>query len=203
MFYEPMKGDHGLPHDPFKNLVIPRPIGWISTYDESRRPNLAPYSFFNAIAADPPCVMFAAGRRPDGAAKDSQHGAEVNKAFVVNIVPYSLREAMHRTSNDMPRGESEFTAAGLEAISARLVSAPMVKGAPAQLECAYLQTIALPPGRRTSGNYVVLGQVVGVHIDDELIVDGRVRMEAVRPVARLGYMDYGTIGEVFTMKGWS
>ena len=201
MFYEPLKRDHGLPHDPFKGLILPRPIGWISTFDDQGRSNLAPYSFFNAVSADPPCVMFSAGRREDGSSKDSQHFAETTGAFVVNIVTYAQRQAMYKTSSPLPRGVSEFDAAGLEALPAYMVNAPRVKSAPVHLECVYLQTVAMPAGRSNLGNCVVFGQVVGVHIDDRLIVDGRVALEMDRPVARLGYMDYATIGEIFEMGG--
>lgn len=124
MFYEPPKQNHGLPHDPFKALVVPRPIGWISTYDQHGRPNLAPYSFFNAVASDPACVMFSASRREDGSAKDSQLYAETAGAFVVNVVTYAQRDAMYKTSSPVPRGVSEFELAGLEALPGRLVNAP-------------------------------------------------------------------------------
>src|SRR6185437_4478565 len=115
MFYEPEKRNHGLPRDPFKALVVPRPIGWISSIDPQGRPNLAPYSFFNGVAAAPPCVMFSASLRPrDRTHKDSHSNAEQSGEFVVNLATFDLREAMNASSAGLPRGENEFAAAGLE-----------------------------------------------------------------------------------------
>ena len=200
MFYEPDKRDHGLPHDPFKNLVVPRPIGWISTLDPDGRPNLAPYSFFNAVASEPPCVLFAASLRSrEGERKDSQLNAERTGEFVVNLATYAQREAMNRSSASLAAGDSEFAAAGLDTLPSRLVRPPRVKGAPVHLECTYLRTVELPCTRPGQANFVVFGRVVGIHIDDELIVDGLVDIARARPIARLGYMDYSTVETVFRM----
>src|SRR5271166_1740433 len=175
MFYEPDKRNHGLPRDPFKALVVPRPIGWISTLDRDGRPNLGPYSFFNGVATDPPCVMFASSLRPrERTRKDSQTNAEATGEFVVNLATFAQREAMNASSAALPYGESEFAAAGLETLPSRLVKAPRVKGARAHLECVYLKTVDLPPARGGDQNFMVLGRVVGIHIDDDLIVDGLV-----------------------------
>lgn len=200
IFYEPDKGGHGLPRDPFKGLVVPRPIGWISTVDGRGRANLAPYSFFNAVCTDPPCVMFGAASRPDGTAnKDSHRNAEETGGFVVNMVTFDQREAMNETSASLAHGVSEFDTARLEGLPSKLVAAPRVKGAYAHLECVYLQSVEMPttlPGRR---NFVVFGRVVGVHIDEAILRDGLVDIGRAAPLARLGYMDYAVVRESFRM----
>lgn len=201
MFYEPDKRNHGLPHDPFKALVVPRPIGWISTCDAEGRANLAPYSFFNAVCSDPPCVMFGAGLRPRGdMVKDSQRNAEATGEFVVNVVPYAMKDAMNVSSAHLPPGESEFAAAGLEMLPSVCVRAPRVKGAPIHLECRYLQTVEMPCWSAEHGNFVVFGRVVGIHIDDTILRDGLVDVRLFRPLARLGYMDYSVVDDVFAMQ---
>jgi flavin reductase (DIM6/NTAB) family NADH-FMN oxidoreductase RutF len=200
MFYEPDKRNHGLPRDPFKALVVPRPIGWISTLDRDGRPNLAPYSFFNGVASDPPCVMFAASLRPKAhERKDSHRNAEATGEFVVNLATFAQRTQMNASSAGLPHGESEFAAAGLEMLPSRIVRPPRVKGTKAHLECVYLQTVNLPASRAGDENFVILGRVVGIHIDDDLIVDGLVDVTRARPIARLGYMDYAVVDEVFRM----
>jgi flavin reductase (DIM6/NTAB) family NADH-FMN oxidoreductase RutF len=199
MFYQPDERNHGLKHDPFKALVVPRPIGWISSVDAQGRPNLAPYSMFNAVASDPPCVMFASSSRGDGTPKDSRHCAEASGEFVVNMATYESREAMNKTSATLPPGENEFDAAGLEWLPSRLVKAPRVKCSPVHLECVFLQTLQLPSTRAGQGNHVTFGRVVGIHIEDRLIVDGMIDICRARPIARLGYMDYAVIDEAFQM----
>jgi flavin reductase (DIM6/NTAB) family NADH-FMN oxidoreductase RutF len=198
MFYEPDKRNHGLPRDPFKALVVPRPIGWISSIDPQGRPNLAPYSFFNGVASEPPCVMFSASLRRDRTHKDSHSNAERSGEFVVNLATFDLREAMNASSAGLAPGENEFAAAGLQMLPSVMVKPPRVKGARAHLECVYLKTVELPSSK-TEANFMVIGRVVGVHIDDALIVDGRVDIAQARPIARLGYMDYCVVDEVFAM----
>jgi len=201
MFYQPDKRDHGLPRDPFKALVVPRPIGWISSIDPQGRPNLAPYSYFNGVSSDPPCVMFAPSMRSrEGMRKDSHSNAELSGDFVVNLATYELREAMNASSASLPAGENEFTAAGLETLPSRLIKPPRVKGAPVHLECVYLKTVDLPSTVAGQANFIVVGRVVGIHIDEALIVDGRVDIARARPIARLGYMDYCVVDEVFAME---
>ena len=200
MFYEPDKRNHGLPRDPFKALVVPRPIGWISSIDPEGRPNLAPYSYFNGVASDPPCVMFAPSlRMPERAHKDSHRNAERSGEFVVNLASFDLRAAMNTSSASLAAGENEFVAAGLETLPSLLVKPPRVKGARAHLECVYLKTVELPSSKPDAANYMVVGRVVGIHIDDTLIVDGRVDIARARPIARLGYMDYCVVDELFAM----
>ena len=189
-----------LAFNPFKALVAPRPIGWISTLALDGVVNLAPYSFFNGVAEDPPCVMFAPnGLHAEGGAKDSLRNAESSGEFVANVVPFGLREAMDATSALAPRSLDELAEAGLTPASCRKVRAPRVAESPAALECKVLQILRLPEGRQGT-NHIVIGQVVGIHLASSLLVDGKVDMARLRPVARLGYMDYCVVDEVFSMR---
>jgi flavin reductase (DIM6/NTAB) family NADH-FMN oxidoreductase RutF len=195
MFYDAVANNHGLALDPFKALVAPRPIGWISTLSRSGVINLAPYSFFNAVSEDPHYVMFASGGR-----KDSQRNAEETGEFVCSLATYDLREAMRRTADAVGPEIDEMRLAGLTPAPSRLVKPPRVAESPVAFECRYWRTVELP-GRDggTSGNAIVLGQVIGVHIADAAIVDGRVDITRFKPIARLGYGDYAVIDEVFTL----
>jgi flavin reductase (DIM6/NTAB) family NADH-FMN oxidoreductase RutF len=195
MFYDAVANNHGLALDPFKALIAPRPIGWISTLGKTGVVNLAPYSFFNAVSEDPHFVMFASGGR-----KDSQRNAEETGEFVCSLATYELREAMSRTSAPVGPDVDEMRLAGLTPAPSRLVKPPRVKESPVAFECRYWRTIELP-GRNDgpSGNAIVLGQVVGIHIADEVIIDGRVDVTRLKPIARLGYSDYAVIDEVFTL----
>ncbi len=196
MFYEPEKRNHGLPHDPFKALVAPRPIGWISTRSTDGRLNLAPYSYFNALSDDPWLVAFASGGK-----KDSMSFAAESGEFVVNIVTQKLMAAMVRTSVDAPRGVSEFTYAGLEPETSTLVAAPRVNGIAAALECKVTEVIEpkLLSGAK-SGIQMVIGEVIGVHIDEEMLTNGFFDYEKAGLVSRLGYLDYAIVGPTFQMK---
>jgi len=195
MFYRPSQG-HGLPHDPFKAIVSPRPIGWISTRGAAGAVNLAPYSFFNALSVDPYLVWFSADRE-----KDSVVFARETGEFAVNLVGADFARRMNATSVDAPRGVSEFGYAGIEARDCRLIGAPHVAGAPAVLECR-LTEILQPKGLdgRWTGDFVVIGEVVGIHIDDAMLRDGLFDQKKAGNLARLGYMDYLSIGETFQMR---
>jgi flavin reductase (DIM6/NTAB) family NADH-FMN oxidoreductase RutF len=192
MFYEPRLG-HGLPHDPFKAIVAPRPIGWISTLDARGRPNLAPYSFFNAVHSRPPMLMFTSETM-----KHSAANAIATGEFVFNLVPRALFEAMNVTSGAQPEGESEFAAAGLQEAPCRVVRAPRVAASPAALECRVVSSMQLRDvdGAALEG-WIIIGQVVGVHIDDAFLRDGRFDTAAAQPVARCGYRDYAAVEEMF------
>jgi flavin reductase (DIM6/NTAB) family NADH-FMN oxidoreductase RutF len=193
MFYDTSKNDHGLPRDPFKAIVVPRPIGWITSMSAKGEINLAPYSFFNAISEDPPMVMFSSGGM-----KDSVSFIADTKEFVCNLATSELRDAMTRTGADYPRGVNEMIEAGLAPAASRLVRPPRVAAAPCALECKLLQIIDV---RDLDGNsaerFVVLGQVVGVHIDDRFLKDGRLDVAAMAPLARCGYADYTVVEKVF------
>lgn len=200
MFYEPRLG-HGLPRDPFKSLVVPRPIGWISTVDLAGRINLAPFSFYNAVADSPPQVIYAAnGRKPDAPIKDSRANAEATGCFVVNLATWELRAAMNATAAHLPVGGDEMAAAGLTAAPARLVAAPLVAESPVNLECRYLQTVELASDDPAEPNALIVGEVVGVHIRDEFLTNGRVDVARLKPIARLGYAQYTVVETVFEMR---
>lgn len=193
MIYDAVKRDHGLPIDPFKALVMPRPIGWISTISKSGIANLAPYSFFNAVSDNPPYVLFSSGPR-----KDSQRNAEETGEFVCSIVSWDLREAMNASSATVAPEVDEFQLAGLEKEPSRFVKPPRVKGAPAALECRYWKSVELPGG--PENGTLVIGAVVGIYIDDKFIKDGRVDSGTMRPIARLGYSEYTVADTVFRMR---
>ncbi len=190
---------HGLPHNPFKSCVVPRPIGWISTLDADGVANLAPYSFFNGVSGEPPMVMFASGGRKDGQ-KDSINNAEATGEFVCSMVSWDLKDQMNTSSAQVPADVDEFQLAGLETEPSQLVKPPRVKAAPIHLECLYHQTVELPQDRHGGGNAICIGSVIGVHISDAVLKDGMVDIHAFRPVARLGYMDYTSVTEVFEIK---
>lgn len=186
MFYDAARRDHGLPYDPFKALVAPRPIGWISAMSRQGETNLSPYSYFNAVGDRPPMVMFSSAGR-----KDALTFVEETGEFVCNLASYDLREAVNATSAPLPRGNNEMAHAGLEAAPSRLVKPPRVAAAPAALECRWVKTVALDPldgGPAT--HWMVIGQVVGIYIDDRFIVDGIVDTGAMKPIMRAGYRDY-------------
>lgn len=195
MFYETAENAHGLSHDPFKAIVSPRPIGWIGSRAADGRLNLAPYSFFNAISDTPKLVMFSSSGR-----KDSVSNIEETREFTANFVSYDLKDAMNMTSVSAPRGESEFELAGLTPVRGRMVGAPFVAEAYAALECKVTEMFQPKALDGTlSNNFMVIGQVVAIHIREEAIRNGRFDMAKVRPVGRMGYMDYCESGDVFEM----
>lgn len=198
MFYRPEAKDHGLPHDPFKALVAPRPIGWISAMNSKGEINLAPYSFFNAVNDDPPTIMFSSTGW-----KDAISFIEETGEFVCNMATYALREEMNLTSAPFPTGVNEMEKAGLAAAPSMLVRPPRVAASPAALECRLLQTIQLRTldGALTN-RFMVLGQVIGVYIDERFIKDGLVNTAAMMPILRAGYHEYFTAlsGNCFTME---
>jgi flavin reductase (DIM6/NTAB) family NADH-FMN oxidoreductase RutF len=196
MFYETARRNHGLPHDPFKAIVAPRPIGWITSMSAKGEINLAPYSFFNAITDRPPIVMFSS----EGP-KDSVAFAEETKEFVCSLATYDLRTAMNETSAPLPRGVNEMQAAGLAPAPSRLVKPPRVAASPCALECKWLKTVKLDDiDGRALDRYVVFGQVVGIYIDDRFLKNGKLDTAAMKPIARCGYDQYAVVKEVFAMQ---
>jgi flavin reductase (DIM6/NTAB) family NADH-FMN oxidoreductase RutF len=197
MFYEPDKRDHTLlPHDPFKAIVAPRPIGWITSISLKGEVNLAPYSYFNGINSRPALVMFASEGR-----KDSVSFIEQTGEFVCNLATWDLREAMNITSAPLPRGVNEMSHAGLEAAPSRLVKPPRVAASPCALECKLIKVVAMETADgKPVDCHVVFGQVVGVHIDDRFIVDGLLDTAAMKPIARCGYDEYAVVESVFSMQ---
>ena len=201
MFYETSANDHGLPHDPFLSCIVPRPIGWVTTRDSAGRTNLAPFSFFNGVGTRPPQVMFCTvGTHADRGLKDSCRNAETTGEFVINMATWNLREEMNLTSAYLSRGVDEADLAGLEMAPSHLVAPPRVKRSPIHLECRYLMSVRLPATDPEAATVVVFGTVVGVHIKDEVLIDGRVDINGIRPIARLGYMDYAVVDDTFAME---
>lgn len=198
MFYRPGIDEHGLPHNPFKAMISPRPIGWISTLGSNGRANLAPYSFFNAISDAPPMVMFcSSGAKEDREkSKDSVSNILETKEFVCNIASTALKDAMNKSSGDYSADTDEFDLAGLEKADCNMVSVPRIAAAPGALECKLWKTIDLI----APNSIMVIGEVVGVHIDDAMLKNGIFDVTAYQPLTRLGYMDYASITDVFSLK---
>lgn len=196
MFYEPKDG-HGLPRNPFNAVVTPRPIGWISTRGADGSENLAPYSFFNAVAYVPPQVMFAStASKPDrDGTKDSVANIRETGVFCVNIVAHAMRDAMNVTSGAHPREIDEFDAAGIARASCVTIPCSRVAEAPAALECRLTQIVQLPG----EANFVTFGEVTGVHLRDDCLRDGFFDVTLYQPLARMGYRDYARVAEVFEL----
>lgn len=195
MFYRPETG-HGLPHNPFNAIIAPRPIGWISTR-ASAGENLAPYSFFNAVAYTPPQVMFAStSAKPDRkGTKDSVAQAVESGVFCVNIASGAMREAVNASSAPLPAGESEFQTCGIEQAECQTIDCPRVAHAAAALECRLLRVVPLAG----EANFAVIGVVTGVHIRDDCIRDGRFDLSTEGWLTRMGYLDFATVHERFEM----
>mgnify|MGYP002467663125 FL=1 len=197
MFYRPEDG-HGLPHNPFNAIVTPRPIGWISTRNAAGADNLAPYSFFNAVAYVPPQVMFASnGVKPDqDSTKDSAANIRANGVFCVNIVEYAMKEAMNHTSGSWDSTVDEFALADIEKTECETIACARVAQAPANLECRLTQIVSLPG----ETNFAIFGEVIGVHMRDDCLVDGIFDVLRFNPLTRMGYRDYSVIREKFSLK---
>lgn len=195
LFYTTDRNEHGLPHDPFKAIVSPRPIGWISTRASDGTANLAPYSFFNAISDSPKLVMFSSAGM-----KDSVSIAVETGEFVASLATGDLARQLNQTSAPAPRGVSEFALAGLTEAPCRLVAAPRVAESPVALECKVTGSFH-PKGidGAPSTSFVVIGQVVAIHIDEAILRDGMIDMALARPLSRLGYLDYAVTDSVFQM----
>jgi flavin reductase (DIM6/NTAB) family NADH-FMN oxidoreductase RutF len=196
-FFEPDKRDKALfPWDPFKGVVVPRPIGWISSMSKAGQVNLAPYSFFNGVLSWPQIVAFASESQKDSATFAIETGE-----FVWSMATWDLREKMNLTSAGLPRGESEFAYAHIATAPSKLVRAPHVAGSPAALECKVTQVVRLLDmnGQETPG-LLVLGQVIGMHIDERFMKNGRFDLAAAKPIARCGYDEYTVVERVFSLK---
>jgi flavin reductase (DIM6/NTAB) family NADH-FMN oxidoreductase RutF len=197
MDYDPRSEPHNLAHDPTTSLVVPRPIGWITSLSPTGVVNLAPYSFFNLIASHPPYVMFSSNTR-----KHSQNYAQAGGEFVFNLATYDLRTEMNITGGDYPDGVSEPELAKLAMAPSRLVKPPRVASSPIALECLYVQTVPLVSRSGKKHNYeMIIGEVINVHVDDAVIADGMIDMSRIRVIARLGYRgDYTVVDNIFEMK---
>ena len=196
MFYEPDKRDTTvLRYDPFKAIVAPRPIGWVTTMSAKGEINLAPYSYFNGIGSKPNLVMLSSEGLKDSVSFIAETGE-----FVCNLATWDLREAMNATSAPLPRGVNEMERAGLAPAPSRLVKPPRVAASPCALECRLIRIVPITEaGGLPADCHVVIGHVVGVHIDDRFIVDGRLDTAALKPIARCGYDQYAVVESVFSM----
>ena len=195
-FFEPESRDKSLfPWDPFKGVVVPRPIGWISSMDKAGRVNLAPYSFFNGVLSRPRIVSFCSETEKDAAAFAIESGE-----FAWSMATWDMRDQMNLTSEGLPRGQSEYEFAGLATAPCRLIKAPRVAASPASMECKVTQVVHVKDmdGKETGG-IVIYGQVVGMHIDERFMKNGRFDLAAVKPIARCGYDEYAVIEKVFAM----
>ena len=205
MYFDPKDGMKPPPfaHTVYNALVVPRPIGWISTISTAGVINLAPYSFFNALCGDPPCVMYCPNGYKTGTTepKDSLTNVRETGEFVYNMCTFDLLEPMNASSAHVPASVDEMAAAGLEAGECMQVKPPRVKNSPIALECKVLQILDLPPTRNDVPNTTLIGQVVGIHVDDDVIVDGKIDAAKMQPLARLGYLDYAkiTADTIFTV----
>ncbi len=201
MFYEPRLDNHGMQVSPFKALVVPRPIAWISSQSRDGVVNLAPFSFFNAMSEYPPVLCFGpGGRKPDRAIKDTRANIEETGEFVVNLATWDLREAMNQSSAQFPAGTGEMTQIGIEAAPSRLVKPPRVASSPVSFECRWFKTVELPHLDPQSANVAMFGEVIGIHIADDMIQDGRVDSLRHRPIARMGYSEYTSVDSKFSMR---
>ena len=200
MYYQPGITSHGLPRDPFKSCVIPRPIGWISTISREGVHNLAPFSQFQNLTFDPPYVMFASNQNTTGRRKDTVVNTEQIGEFVWNMATYELREAVNKSAEEVAPDVDEFDISGVTKAASNVVKPARVAESPVNFECKYHATIRLP-GNGTMGTVdVVFGRVIGIHIKDEVIgPDRQIDVLKVRPIARLGYHDYTSIESIFSM----
>jgi flavin reductase (DIM6/NTAB) family NADH-FMN oxidoreductase RutF len=220
MFYEPGKTDHNLPYDPFKACVIPRPIGWISTVSPTISPdqkpiyNLAPFSQFNNLTFDPPYIMFSSNQtgpvrqsqqdttqhpslpsnfpHPGFHRKDTVHNAESTGYFCWQLATYALREAVNASAESLPYTVDEFKKANLKKTWSRIlpVKIPMVAESPVRFECQYFQTIRLPGNPPFGTVDVVIGRVLGVHIEEGCLTEGKIDVKKTMPIARCGYVSF-------------
>ena len=193
--------DHGLPHDPFKSCVVPRPIAWVSSIHPNGAINLAPFSFFNALASNPKLVMISFnGYHQHGDEKDSLFNIKSSGEFVLNMVSLAMKDAMNTTTAEVPHEINEIELAGLATEESILVKPPRVSAAPIHLECVFHQEIKLPCTLENSINTMIIGRVLGIHIKDEVLSDGLIDLDKIKPMARLGYQQYTAVDNIFTMK---
>lgn len=195
-YYEPAQG-HGLPHDPFNAIVGPRPIGWISSHDHDGRLNLAPYSFFNAFNYIPPIIGFCSVGR-----KDSLNNIEQTGEFVWNLATRSLAEQMNQSCAAVAADVDEFDLSGLTPAASKVVSVPRVGESPVNFECKVTQIVQLKRADQALvPSWLILGEVVAVHIAEHLLKDGLYDTAAAEPILRGGGpADYFELGKLFQMR---
>ncbi len=202
MFFDPDLRNHGLRYNPIKACVVPRPIGWITTRKPNGRVNLAPYSQFNIVGYEPGFVMFSANTHPpDFLPKHSTFNAEHTGEFVYNMATYELRDAVHRSSTIIDTEGDDLEALALTPAPCKVVDVPRVAQSPVAFECRHYTTLTLPGSTPDTTHRLVVGRIVGIHIDDEAITDGKLDLVRVKPLARLGYADYTTVESIFHVNG--
>ena len=199
MFYETRLNNHGLKYNPFKGCIVPRPIAWISSISKEGINNIAPYSYFNAVAEKPPIIMFASGGKVEGRDKDSLTNILETKEFVVNIVSLGQKDLMLASSSPIFPHVSEFEAFGIKTVASKLIKPLRVAESLIQLECIYLQCVELPVENDKVSNKVIFGQVIGIHIDDSIIINDQVDITKLLPLCRLGYKQYSVIDSFFEL----
>tara|TARA_B100000963_G_C22490530_1_gene609054 strand:+ start:375 stop:980 length:606 start_codon:yes stop_codon:yes gene_type:complete len=199
MFYEPKKG-HSLKIDPFKALIFPRPIGWVSSINKNGVANLAPYSYFNAVADEPPQIMFCSnGSSKHSKYKDSLSNILSTKEFVINFATSFTRNQMNISSKDFEPGEDEFYFSKLKKKKSKIVKTPSVKDSPVNLECKLIKTINLKSDSKKIST-MVIGEVIGIFINNKFIKNKRVDSVSMRYIARMGYSEYTTISSKFSLR---
>jgi flavin reductase (DIM6/NTAB) family NADH-FMN oxidoreductase RutF len=207
-----------LPLISLQACVLPRPIGWISTLSPAGHANLAPYSQFNNLTFDPPYVMFSANQTPSNTQKDTVRNVEATGKFIWNLATYELKEEVNRSAVQEEYGIDEFEKAGVEKEDSRLsevvvvgteaegrerrkeMMIPMVKKSPIKFECEYYTTLRLPGNPPMGSADVVIGKVVGVHIDERVLTNGKIDVRKTQPIARCGYYEYAVVRETFEMR---
>lgn len=178
-------------------VITPRPIAWISTVSRDGVPNLAPFSFSTGVGSNPPSHLFCPVNHSDGRKKDTLVNCETTGEYVVNVVPFALREAMNISSADFPAGVNEFAKAGLTAVPSANVRPARVGESPVQMECKILKIFSLATGP-SAGN-VVIGEIVAIHINDAVLRDGKIPPELLDTIGRMGGPEYCRTTERFTL----
>ena len=201
MFYETKKNNHGLKFNPFKSCIIPRPIAWITTITNDGIDNCAPYSFFNGVASDPPMVMFANNGPAliNQGPKDTFSNIKSNKEFVVNISTFETKDKMNKTCTPLANGESEIDLALLETIDSKIIRPKSLRESPINMECVLYKIVDLPVANENEYNGIIIGSVLGININDDYIKDDIIDVKKLKPLARLGYMDYTVVDDFFRM----
>tara|TARA_Y100000590_G_scaffold256108_1_gene287673 strand:- start:1894 stop:2502 length:609 start_codon:yes stop_codon:yes gene_type:complete len=199
MFYEVTDKNDWLTH--FKSLIVPRPIGWISSKNNNGQINLAPYSFFNAIATIPPMVVIGpGGYSKSGNNKDTLLNIKNNPEFVCNFVSWDVKDIMNESSYSFDNNESEVEKLNIETEDSNMVSIPRVKLSPAHFECTLFKIIDLPSDSRGNPNHLIIGNIIGINISDKIIKNDRIDIGELKPISRMGYDEYALINTIFSMK---
>lgn len=200
MFFDPQGKSSNLKYNPFKSCIIPRPIGWISTMSRENIVNVAPYSYFNAVSDSPPVVMFSSSLKEDGECKDSIRNIEATGEFVVNIASLRNVNNIINSSVNLPHNHSEASEFDIELAESKLIQVPRVRAAPIALECKFIKKIEIEVEDLKSNCQMLLGNVVNIYIDDKVIKDGKIDVESMQVIARLGYDEYAVIKDVLSIK---